>query len=337
MKFSWDEINQHILNKYDLLICSASYEDRSISFAYNCPDGKVSYALVCHYQEYNEQVDKNLTSLRSILTAKNVQYDEAKLSHIDPIASVDTVILKFHALERDKRLGNVLIDITTFTREMLLILLRVFHDLFPRTHVSYVYSNAEDYDPQAEDNKTTIDQKWLSKGITEIRSVIGYPGNLQPTNNTHLLIIVGYEYDRALSIISELEPSSLSLAFGRSHSFTTEGDLSGKHYGAKEHFDELTSSALAYFPEEKFHVFEVSCNSPVKTKAEIEGHLHSIGVRKEQHNIIVFALNNKPSTLGVGLYGIDNEDVQLCYAPALLYNYGNYSKPGKYCYLFDGI
>jgi len=154
---------------------------------------------------------------------------------------------------------------------------------------------------------------------------------------THLVIVVGYEYDRALRIISALEPSSLSLAFGKSDSFTTERSSNSKHYGAKEHFDELAVAALAYFPDDKFHKFEISCNNPVKTKSEIKTHLESIGVDETNHNITIFALNNKPSTLGVGLFGIENTDVQLCYAPALIYNYTNYSKPGNDCYMFENV
>jgi len=335
MKFTWDEIDQCFSDTFDLFICSASFEERCLSFARHCPDGRVRKALICHNKEYGNYIFKNLASMRTIFDEKNIEYGEAVLSHLDPIASVDTFIFKLNELISESHISNVLVDITAFTHEMLLIALRVFNDMYSNLQVSFVYSNAEDYDPKTSDTEPSASPKWLSKGIAEIRSVIGYPGDAQPTNNTHLLIIVGYEYDRALSIISELEPSSLSLAFGKSDSFTTEGGSNNKYYGAKEHFDELTEKALAYFPEDKFFKFEISCNAPEKTKKEIDAHLRSIGINRIQTNIVIFALNNKPSTLGVGIYAIENEDVQLCYAPALIYNYENYSKPGNYCYLFE--
>jgi hypothetical protein len=46
-------------------------------------------------------------------------------------------------------------------------------------------------------------------------------------------------------------------------------------------------------------------------------------------------MNNKLSTIGVAWAGFDNEDVQLCYAQALRYNYSNYSLPGDTCYLME--
>ena len=337
MRFPWGDINRYLQNKYDLLICSASYEERCLSFISHCPANKMKMALVCHCEEYHDYIVENLTSLINVLTEKKIEYSEVVLSHKNPIKSVDAIVNRLNELLLKKHLNSVLIDITAFTHEMVLILMRVFYDLYPDIHISFAYSNAGDYDPQTSETESGTSAKWLSKGVSDLRSVIGYPGNLQPTSHTHLLIVVGYEYDRALSIISELEPSSLSLAFGRSDSITTESKPSNKHYGAIEHFNELTSTALAYFPEDKFFNFDISCNDPVKTNEEIKAHLCSIGIDRKQHNIVLFALNNKPSTLGVGLFGIDNEDVQLCYAPALVYNYENYSTPGNYCYIYKDL
>jgi len=335
MRFAWNQITQYICNTYDLFICSASFEERCLSFAQHCPRDCIKFALICYNIEYNDYISKNLETMRMIFSDRSIEYSEATLLHKDPITSTDTFMHEFNKLVFEKRVTNVLIDTTSFTHEMLLIILRIFNDLHPEMHITFVYSNAEDYDPQKPKKELSENSKWLSKGISEIRSVLGYPGNTQPTNATHLLIVVGYEYDRALSIISELEPSSLSLVFGKSDSYTTETDPIAKHYGAKDHFDELTKAAFAYFPEEKFHSFEISCNSPAKAKSEIKSYLQSIGVEKNRNNTMIFALNNKLSTLGVGLFALENDDVQLCYAPALLYNYENYSTPGRFCYLFE--
>ena len=46
-------------------------------------------------------------------------------------------------------------------------------------------------------------------------------------------------------------------------------------------------------------------------------------------------MNNKMSTVGVFLSKIKNDDVQVCYAPAVIYNEENYSEPGNDCYIFD--
>ena len=63
--------------------------------------------------------------------------------------------------------------------------------------------------------------KWLSKGISEVRSVMGYPGGFAPSRDTHLIILAGFEDYRALSLIQELEPSLVSIGYGDSSEVST--------------------------------------------------------------------------------------------------------------------
>lgn len=44
-------------------------------------------------------------------------------------------------------------------------------------------------------------------------------------------------------------------------------------------------------------------------------------------NLVVAPMNSKISTLGAALAARVNPDIQLCYAPAVTYNFENYSKP----------
>jgi len=215
-----------------------------------------------------------------------------------------------------------------------LILLMLFKQKYTEAKVTFAYSNAKDYDPQ--DDASRSHDKWLSKGIDTIRSILGYPGDILPARQTHLMIIVGYEYDRALSIISEIEPASLSLGFGKSDSSTTEQhDISNKHYGASEHFKEVVRDSMSFVPKDRVYEFEVSCNDPERASNDILAHLEEKNKDIDGKNIILFAMNNKPSTLGVGLLALERQDIQLCYAPALVYNFENYSMPGSKCHLFE--
>ncbi|NLE24954.1 MAG: hypothetical protein GX625_06365 [Clostridiaceae bacterium] len=337
MRFKLEDSSAYIKKAYDLFICSASYETRCLSFVRNCPAGRLGLALLCYMKEFKDNISENLCSMRNALHDITRETEEVSLSQNDPIFSTDIFIDKLSNIYQNKKIKSVLFDVTTFTHEMVLIILRVFNVLFPQIDITFVYSNADNYDPKNTREGNDVKSKWLSKGISEIRSVVGYPGNPQPINPTHLIIVVGYEYDRALSIIAELEPSSLSLAFGKSDSVTTTSDRDSKHYGAKEHFNELTESALAYFPDNKFHNFEISCDDPIKTKNEIFEHLRLMGIDTTKTNVMIFALNNKPSTLGIGLVGIEDQNIQLGYAPALVYNCQNYSSPGQYSYFFENI
>jgi hypothetical protein len=272
--------------------------------------------------------------LKTIFKEKNVESKVVELSHGDPIESIDRIIECLDSYLSSVSTQKVIVDITTFTHEIVLMLLMLFKQKYNKIDVTFAYSNAKDYD-QSEDGKSLQGGKWLSKGIDEIRSILGYPGDLFPAQQTHLIVIVGYEYDRAISIITEMEPTSLSLAFGKSNSFTAEApDTNGKHYGAREHFEEVVSDAISIVPKGRIYDFDISCNDPQQAKADIQKHLSQYSEAIDGKNIVLFPLNNKVSTLGAGLLALERRDIQLCYAPALVYNYSNYSIPGDECYLF---
>jgi len=336
MKFMWSEINNNISDTYDIHICSASYEDRCLSFIENCPASKLQYTIVCYTKEYLSEISNNLEKLKNLLNAKKIQYELIEYYHKNTLKSADVLMNCLDKLIIEKKVKKVLIDVTTFTHEMTLILLWMFKEKYNEINVAFTYSNAGDYNPSTkniEDEKDEDKRKWLSKGIDEIHSVLGYPGTLLPAKLTHLIIVVGYEYDRALSIISEMEPSSLSLAFGKSESATT----TDKHRGARENFEYVAKDSLSFLPKEKIITFDISCNNPKTAKTELEEHLE---IKKDiigDKNIVIFAMNNKVSTLGVGLLALKKKNIQLCYAPALIYNYVDYSSQGNECYLFNQI
>src|SRR5699024_3770044 len=142
------------------------------------------------------------------------------------------------SLAKSCKLKKVFIDITTFTHETLLILLAIFREKFSYTNVVCGYVNAKEYSYDCEDQK----DKWLSRGIGEIRSVLGYSGVLKPSKKNLLMVIVGYEYERAVRIIEAVEPDFLSLGYGLPSDSTTE-----KNRGANEHYTQLVKQMAAYY------------------------------------------------------------------------------------------
>ena len=51
-------------------------------------------------------------------------------------------------------------------------------------------------------------------------------------------------------------------------------------------------------------------------------------------NIVIAPMNNKISTVGASLAAISNENIQLAYAKASLYNTDGYSSPSDNVYFF---
>ena len=184
-------------------------------------------------------------------------------------------------------------------------------------NVLYAYANAADYST----NEKDINKKWLSKGIGEIRNIIGYSGFMNPLKKNHLIILVGIELERTKSLIDKIEPNTLSLGVSYDHCSNAPAAI---ELNTKKH-EELCNK---YYGSESFE-FTVLDPKPVK---EI---LATIAAKHTDSNIIIAAMNNKISTIGVGSFANENPEVQISYATALQYNIEGYTDPGDKCYLFS--
>lgn len=314
-----NQLSTTLTEHFDLFICFNSYESRATSIPANIDHEKFKHFIIFSNQTLREEASRNLELLKSILPQEKCVI--AKLPLDNPVESADHIRCVLRGVEGFSSSSRIFIDITTFTHESLLILLAILKDYVPNATVCCGYINAREYSYDCEKQK----DKWLSRGIGEIRSVLGYSGIIKPSQKTLLMVIVGYEYERAISIIDAIEPDFLSLGYGIASDSTTE-----KNQGANEHYAQLVKQMATYY--EDVYDFTLPCNDPFAASQAILKQIEAVGTNK---NIILVPMNNKISTIGAALVCLELPHVQLCYAPALVYNYSAYSTPGEKCYLFD--
>ena len=298
----------------DLLICSASFEDRCLSIAENLDPERLGHVLVAKNQRFSDAVDKNLNILQERFSGKAsiLLVDSA-----DPIMTTNNLVLAIEQRRSDAQ--RVLIDITAFTHETLLILFQVCNvGLGASSAIDFLYAPASEYSI----GDQPID-KWLSKGITEVRSVMGYPGGFAPSRDTHLIVLAGFEDYRTLSLIQELEPSLVSIGYGDSTEVGTDA-----HQVTNETKVNRIRSLVG-----GVEAFVFSCYDALSAERKIR----EVVRRHRGVNTIVAPMNTKISTLGAARAALRDESIQLCYAQADIYNYRNYSRPGEgyYHHRFD--
>ncbi|MDR2409518.1 MAG: hypothetical protein LBE13_15605 [Bacteroidales bacterium] len=313
---SLNELQSNIPEKYDVFICSASFEKRCLSVCLSIKNIKFSKSFIIFNKEYEIYSKDNISKQKKIL-GQHCSLVQSSLQN--PLFTADMIKENIVGYIQTKRIKKILLDITTFSHESLLILLKLLTEYCSNCKITCLYTNAKDY--CFGDN---VDEKWLSKGIEEIRSVLGYPGNLMPSRKTHLIVIVGYEYERAISMINMLEPNVLSLGYGKSENATVEKDRE-----ANSHYLKLVMEMSPSYPN--INKFEISCNDPYETYKNLRKQIR----RFKNENILISPMNNKISTIGVGLLALQYEEIQICYGPAITYNLLNYSIPGDLCYIFD--
>ncbi|MYY43523.1 hypothetical protein [Elizabethkingia anophelis] len=314
MKVNVSELNT-IVSKIDLFICSSGFEERSKAFALKIDPNQIKTAIIFHIDENYIVSYENLKELVEILPQMKVVTHPKN----NPIETYDIILHTLDGIYKEKRIDdiklNIIIDVTTFTREVLLILFKAFNQkcYLNYSNINLIYAPAENYPCE-----------WLTRGVRYIRSIFGYSGMILPSKKLMLVILNGFENERTDEIIKSFEPNAILLG-KPSYEDSINSTLSDR---GNIKFDEIKKRYQSNIIEE----FEFSC---VEVDKNIEIIEHLINKYHENYNIILSPLNNKISTIAVAIIALKNEDIQVCYASANQYNINEYSIPSNYFLMFN--
>lgn len=311
----WDALGQSV----DVLVCCGSYEDRCRTVADVIPPDAVKKAIVAHNTNLDEYVAANSRYLRERFGDRAV---DVPTDSTDPLRTADELSLALEQVATGDA-QQYLIDTTTFTHEALLILMRLLSErLGSAADIRFVYSTAAEYSIGEPDSR-----KWLSKGVVDVRSVLGYSGEYTSSRQTHLIVMVGYEHERAEGLIDVVEPDELSLGLG----YGSPGlPLPAKHEAARLAYEELLRQ-MEGMRGPGVVKFRFCSDDPWDSEQAVAQRVAAF----PDCNVIVAPMNTKVSTIGAALVATKDESIQLCYAQPLQYNYEGYSAPGDTCHLFE--
>ena len=318
-KIPLDDLRQSISGNIDLFICCASFEERSQSLARAIGPERVGRAVICVNEDYAVPASKNISQLKELYRAN---HEIISIRTDAPLLAAD----RFSDLLSEASIrsaATIFVDITTFTHEQLLILVRLLRDAPNRHRILAGYTGASQYAIDLPD-----DQKWLSQGVDDIRSVLGYPGNLLPSQKLHLIVLAGFESERAEKLIEAYDPAVISLGIG-----VQSASISDQHYATNEVFHKRllefvkTMSTVAG----KVDKFEFSCIDPRSTQRTIIEQAKKFS----EYNTVIAPMNTKISTLGAAFAAFEDESLQVCYAHPSAYNTDNYSSPSTDCRLLE--
>lgn len=298
---------------YDMLICSASFEERCLAVASSINKDAIDVAIVCRYDGYAQLSENNNNKLLDTFGDKSMA---VSLDKDQPLSIYDTL----HDLVIEKHPRSVLLDISTFTRETILIVLMLFkQDAFKDIEVTLCYVPADRYSASESDNVNDI---WLSKGVNDIRTILGYAGTFTSLKKTLLIVLVGFEKERAEILINGFEADKLYLGYVPPQ---------------ESHNEALSEINIANFNRlvsivGDCNTFEFSCRYLDRTYDALKSIVES---NKEEYNIIISPMNNKLSTLAVANVAFEYPEVQVCYASTNQYNTEAYSSTADKVILFD--
>ena len=303
------ELNSHLAGSpIDAFICCASFEERS-KVAAECLEGSlVRHAWIAYNQDFESHTRRNLEAIRSRFGDRRTLI---KIDTSDPLLTADRIKDRLSTVLADGPPKRIVVDITSFTRESLLILVNILMKQSHRQNtLEFLYTYAKEYSVGDE-----TEAKWLSKGNREIRSVLGYSGDLVPSRPNHLIVLLGFEDERALSLIYECNPARISLGIADENDWAT----------APHQEKNLSCLRRLQSVMDTVEDFTFSGYDAKATKVRIQ----EVIARTPEYNAIVAPMNTKISTLGAAVAALEDPSIQVCYARATIYNVANYSNAGN--------
>lgn len=314
MIYSYEKFSKHIDElEISHFLCSSSFEKRCSIIPSFISKLQIENSFVFFNTNEVKSIIDNAYTLKSTLPKAEI----IDLNSNEPIYNYIQIMNVIDNIKSSSSSKNILIDTTTFTHETLLILLRLIEinlEFLGEIYMSYL--GAKEYSTNKKDDK----DKWLSKGVDEIRTIIGYPGFTDPTKENHLMILFGFEFDRTMKLIEEYEFDIISLGFGNQL-----GEENNHTKINKARHQKLVQMN----PEAREFSFSVS--NPYEVKNQVLNFIKENSFT--DFNTVIAPMNNKVSTIGVGLAAMKNENLQLAYAKASLYNTEGYSDPSEQIYL----
>lgn len=301
-----NKILSELPKSIDYLIACAGFEERCLSMVEFLPRDRVTNVGLFYYKQFSQFCNTQKSAFKEKFDCK-----EYILDNSEPHTIADSFVEFFNDVEDNIEKPNLVVDISSFTREAILIILKIvkinkesFSDVY------FFYRKADVSDS-------------LSDGIINVRSILGYMGDFDPGKPIHLVLLSGFEYERAKGIIDIIEPAKISIGLG-SESESITDELRRKN-------QEFTDKLVAYYSNDDIFIFEhslINLNDAKNTLSEIVD-------RYIDYNVVIAPLNNKVSTVAAGLLGIDNDAIQLCYSQMGSYNIKDYSSPLDDCIIVN--
>jgi hypothetical protein len=301
------DLNASLPKRIDLFIASASFEARSLHISKALDRSRVTNSHIAFNANHWSYNHENHEALLGLFSNPIVPPTSLGLNSDVPVYTADSFLSSLRKVTISESL-NVVIDITTFTREALAILLLVVRQIVPKPYsLTLLYNPASSYgDPK---------KLWLSKGLKQVRSILGYPGYIVPSRHNHLIILPGYELERASNLVATYEPNFLSIGV-----VPKQASFAADFY---ERQREFVKRLMSSYSSKMVETFEFSARDPFYTLESITECLK----RHPESNRIVIPLNSKPSVVGACLACFQHPDVQLGYAQPEAYNLLEYSEP----------
>ena len=284
------------LNEYgpdDLFICSASFEERSISITQKMgADFRTRYAVIFVVEEphYKKQIDSNLLQLQGSLSKKTGEgiftISCQRENPIDAITQLKNIWHRCKPRSTDE--PYITIDISGFTKIYLLELLH------------YLVIEASLGIPRVIHTVQTYLPTKLTRGVQQITTVPNFFGSAQLDRQTLLILLLGFEPERSLAVWQHYNPA-------RTIALITNPP----RYGNEDYLKYAQDNNSQLLSQPSVELKEVPPDNPYAIKNMLE-EINSEA--KGSYNMVIGPFGTKSQTVGVFLFCLEYPKTQVVYS-----------------------
>jgi hypothetical protein len=257
------------------------------------------------YDHPDERRDEHLRAMREVLSSSGPS-EEISASELDPIPAIRLLRERLCSLDLKPGQHTATVDITTFTKRHLLLLLRMLDDVGLWPHLRLLYTEPRDY--------VTDLYSPMSSGLREISPVPGFGGQEFPSKPLLLVVFLGYEGDRALALFENLDPNEAILVVPKP----------AYHPEWEGRTEDLNAALISLLGARK--VVYADSRDPLRVATALSSLLQDPEYAADKFNRYVSPLGTKPQVVGLYLYWREHRgEMSVIYAQPLRHNRRFYS------------
>jgi hypothetical protein len=181
----------------DLLILAASWEQRCLGLPQKMTGYRAGNILMTVYDGASDKRRENIRKLREMLSPIG-RLTELEAKHSSPIENVRRTVSFIRQLQLG-RMPRISLDVSCFTRKHLLQLLQGLELANLLGYCNIYHTEPLDYHTQ--------DNESMSEGISSIKAIETFGGEIRPSRDSLLILFLGFEGRRALAFLENLEPN----------------------------------------------------------------------------------------------------------------------------------
>jgi hypothetical protein len=277
------------MTRTDAVIAVAGWEDRfRLGLERDLTTHMPGEVLIVRFEEYSDLTNLGRTEIQTLADERGIRFTELRVTR-------DRQVLFERlrkTLSRPEWQGrSVLIDISTMPREVIWWTCSFLRSAL--CEVRYVY-----YPP------TSYSDEWITRDTDSPRLVYQHSGLSAFGKQTCLMLLTGFDTDRANQMIQFFEPTLVSIGLQTGSQFDNET----KNIAS-------TRRALARSPVTEY--FEVDAYSADRGYSAIAQATEVLG---REYNVVAASLGPKPSAIAMYQVHLRNPEMALAYAPSRQFN-----------------